>query len=891
MKSNTLQLQTMSDLSCSCHSQPLGDGAAGPGDGDLPEDLQELLGNAIPPVQAALRALLDLDAAKEFLSSEEGDFAAVQELAAAKTSNMWRLGRDELSDLVCNAATILQIAAVLICSEQTPDGNARTVASVALLQPAPARAALLRLLAAVVRWEPGAQLPPASGKEHQQEEQPGTLHNAAAPSSGGEQDQPGDATGAAPAAAAVAAEAPEEEEEEQRQRPEAAGHGARLAQDWMQYLCDGVCQLVSQLLISDCSLPELVGSNMPKLLRSLDFGCSLLQTHLLQCLSRQLAGASEGLVGLLPPPPAKCTDSEGQQAQEQQQGEGQLEQQQQQQQEEGRQGSTTSQPPPSLSRGAQPATGQLASEAASVSTSGLLHAVRRAVKTTNTLMPCLHGLMTFAADLCCSASPAAAATGSGSGLGPSHGSQPLPDAAAHKQLRQLSRRFLLLMACGLRDSHLYDHWARALLLSALCRAELGKEWVQGLGEESAGLAAGVGGRSQQQGYQTQRGKDFYPDEQIHWGCLHMTDGKLQELTSARISGSDSSLCSLPPALDSALEQALSGPCTQHLTLALGVLMLHEADGASLYGTPLPYRTGALAEALAVAGRRPATGNDSASPRTDLQPLDRALYCNLARLLLGRVITDVVQPLPTVPPEGRLDLLLRLGSFAVRSAQAYRGQGGSAGPRVEVMEQGDIGVILLPVLRFARVLLSARGGKLPEDVRNAAGPAAGAGAGAGAAAAAGAAAGAMAGGGPGAGAGSKAGTGAGAGPEAGSEAGAGAGAGAGGSFGDAAADGEHSASAPPFRQAGPATGDIPPIAGPTGRRRAAAARRAARAAVAAETRWHRLLLDTGLWVEMDDDDLAVWAEAWNHLESLGELPGRTGAWDWAPCLQDHDWRQC
>ncbi len=65
------------------------------------EDLQELLGDAIPPVQALLRTLLELDGVN-IVASPEGQLALVQELAATSTSNLRCLGRNELSILVYN---------------------------------------------------------------------------------------------------------------------------------------------------------------------------------------------------------------------------------------------------------------------------------------------------------------------------------------------------------------------------------------------------------------------------------------------------------------------------------------------------------------------------------------------------------------------------------------------------------------------------------------------------------------------------------------------------------------------------------------------------------------------------------------------------------------------
>ncbi len=295
--------------------------------------------------------------------------------------------------------------------------------------------------------------------------------------------------------------------------------------------------------------------------------------------------------------------------------------------------------------------------------------------------------------------------------------------------------------------------------------------------------------------------------------IYSTGSVLLNLRDAATPGSDNPGRSLPPGLCAALHQALSGPCTQHLTLALGTLMLHQADGGSLYGMPLPYRTGALAEALAAATEDLAASGSGTPP---LQLLDTPMYANLQHLL-ANLCSSAPQPLPrlvpqllpAVPLKGHLDLLLRLGRLAVRSAQAYGGQEGGMGPRMAIIGRGDTGDVVVTCLQAARALLSSSAGKAPVGVGAAATAALGTGTGAGAA-------------GEG-------------------EGGEGVGA------AEAAAD------------------------------RALAAGRAARAVVAAEARWHRLLLDTGMWVEMEGAKLDGWADAWSHLESLGQLKEGTGAW--------------
>ncbi len=221
----------MTGLSCSSGFQPSAVKAARPG--DAPENLHELLGDTIPPVQALLMNLIKLDNLNE-VNYTEGQLALVQKLAAAKTSDLGRLGRDELSDCIFVAAHILNATAALISRWRSPV-NAHHVAALALLQPAPARAALLRLLAAMVRWEPSAQQLLAATSEEQGGDQPGIFNDNASASCSAAQGEP------RVSAAAAAAD------EQERQPSQAAGYQARLALELLD-LRKGLCQLVAQVL-------------------------------------------------------------------------------------------------------------------------------------------------------------------------------------------------------------------------------------------------------------------------------------------------------------------------------------------------------------------------------------------------------------------------------------------------------------------------------------------------------------------------------------------------------------------------------------------------------------------------------------------------------------------
>ncbi len=395
------------------------------GPGDPPENLQELLRDAIPPVKAVLRTFLDLKFLDKPVYSDLG-IALVRAFAAPRTSDLRRLGRDELPDLVYESTKVLELTATVICNCLIRD-DARIVASTALLQPAPARAALLRLLAAMMRWEPGVQLPATSGGNPRDSDVPGSVAE--------EWGRPGDAAGAAGAAG-------------QTQRPEAAGCDERLA----LRLCElqhGVCWLVSELCAHKGSrLAEMGSSDVRRLLLSLGFGCSLLQTHVLQCLSRHLDAASRELRVLLSPshgshppshgsqpttaagdtgplvqlPPAAAAASEPMSGFQRQQQQEEEEEEKEGREQHGKEDALR--PPAGLLPAAQGGTPGRAAAASSGGATRLLLAARPALSNATVLMPCLYSLTSLATDAYCSASPAAAGSGSSSGPGPSHGSQP-----------------------------------------------------------------------------------------------------------------------------------------------------------------------------------------------------------------------------------------------------------------------------------------------------------------------------------------------------------------------------------------------------------------------------------------------------------------------------------
>ncbi len=758
-------------------------------------ELQGLLEDAMPHVQAALRRLLEIVVEGGALVTQQ-QLWHVQELLAGV--QMCSIGRDDSLKRVHRARQVMQHI-VLLGDHMVMPEIARGAVAEHLLEPAPARAALLRLLAAVVQWEPGVQLPAASCKQQQQWVDVGACRSV------GEREGQG------------------EEEAEQAQ-----GADGRLVEEEeglvLSDLRDGTCALVSKLL--DCPRKPLVLTyDVHSALLSLEFGCSLLQTPVLRCLSRHLAAVSEGLLGQLPPEAAALCDE--------------LQQ---------RQNQEASQTAP-----AQPFTGlqsaQTHHSAATTSGPGLgtAHMAQRTLSTASVLLSGLHGLLVTAAD-------AFDWAGAAGDTGLQHSSRPLqqqPRAEdVSKTLRQLSRRYLLLLAGELRDSHVLDHWARAVLLAGLCRGagERGgeKEGTEAVVSAAAGEGLpSEGSKLEQLPQQQQTQWPGEPKAWLHpppapgarhiWACLGAIGRVLEHCKAAREADSGAPLSSLPPGLDAALHQALSGPCTQHLTLALGILMLHQADGGSLYGMPLPYRTGDLAAAVGQACRRLSPFQQGAAPQEGLQVIDQDLYLSII-FMLSHPANGAPLPPPAVPPEGRLNLLLRLGQLAVRSAQAYRRQEGATGPQgVLVIGKEYTGGAAMTALWAARTLISSRCEEALAGAGGRVGTVEGPNGGLGGAAGSGAVEGA-----------------------------AGRGKQEGGSGWDragAVAEGQANAG-----QLG--TGEaVASSVGQPARSTAAAAGAAgwaARAAVAAETRWHRLLLKTWLWVEMEEGELVVWVQHWNKF---------------------------
>ncbi len=252
---------------------------------------------------------------------------------------------------------------------------------------------------------------------------------------------------------------------------------------------------------------------------------------------------------------------------------------------------------------------------------------------------------------------AQAALGVLEGEGPAAGA-----AAARRERRQLCRRLVLLLAAGLRDSHVLDHGARATLatITNSLAAEGGGAGGRGSGEEAAVAL-------------------------LLAGLNHMLRG-VSSLHAQITQAEHSPLAS--NAVGPALAQALAGPCVAHYCLVAGLRCLCAADCGPEYGMPLSYR------ALPVEW----CGGRCSSSCCGLPAVGHRNIGNMVRLLTATDRRAQLQQLlgGAGPP---LVLLLRACDLAVRSAAAHRGEvwagglGGAVGRELKGVLQVDG---LLPV---------------------------------------------------------------------------------------------------------------------------------------------------------------------------------------------------
>ncbi len=364
---------------------------------------------------------------------------------------------------------------------------------------------------------------------------------------------------------------------------------------------------------------ESLAPDRPTLsLLALELGCALLRMHTLQCCSRQVAAVcAQAGVGV-----------------HEQEGEGeQVQQQEQQQRQRQLPGHRRKQEGEQQRAGAEQGMGynwrRNASDYLGVVQSSL---------------GLVDGLLALA--------DAAVEVVSSDAEPPPAGPGAAAAAAQQADCRRLSRRFLLLLACSLRDSHLLEHCARAVVVAAVGRRRCGtSSSACGEAVEGQGLAGG----STDSSLDALRGVI----RDVSW----TEDGARRLLSS----------CEHAPApvravVGPAVRQALTGTTMAHLALALGLRALCTADGGPEYGMPVSYR------ALPVEWdmRKPREGLVLYSAQHHLVALAEAFgRPELMNQLLGLLGSE--GPM--------LTLLLRVCELATRSAQAH-------GQRDEEVEEGD-----------------------------------------------------------------------------------------------------------------------------------------------------------------------------------------------------------
>ncbi len=172
--------------------------------------------------------------------------------------------------------------------------------------------------------------------------------------------------------------------------------------------------------------------------------------------------------------------------------------------------------------------------------------------------------------------------GRGEGLTPAMGAT-AAEAAQQADVRRLSRRFLLLLASHLRDSHLLEHCARAAVMAAVGGRAVGAAG----GSSASGEAAEGPGQGQAQ----VEGLERVPSGSGP-GILHVLVHDLMFLKNDAKGLAQDCMQAPAPAstlVGPAVLQALSGPAVVHLNLVLGLHTLCTADGGPEYGMPVSYR--------------------------------------------------------------------------------------------------------------------------------------------------------------------------------------------------------------------------------------------------------------------------------------------------------------
>ncbi len=347
----------------------------------------------------------------------------------------------------------------------------------------------------------------------------------------------------------------------------------------------------------------------PTTVLALELGCALLRMHTLQCCSRQVA--------------AVCARAGGGDKEHQQE---QQEQQQQQQQLGGQE---------EQKRRAVEGQGQEGEQR--VRADIVLEVVRSS-------LGLVDGLLALGG---------AAVGVMGRDEGPPSGGPGAAAAAAqHADCRRLSRRFLLLLASSLRDSHLLEHCARAAVVAAVGRQRCTPR------SSACGEAAEGQGQGQVHGHRLA--------EEVSDNSLGALQAMFHDvMCSAEAARRLLKACEHAPApvravVDPAVRQALTGTPMAYVALALGLRALCTADGGPEYGMPVSYR------ALPAEWARRELPSGEVHFSADFQ-----IIFMVETLRLPELKDQLLELLGGVGP--MLTLLLRVCELATRSAAVHGGR--------------------------------------------------------------------------------------------------------------------------------------------------------------------------------------------------------------------------
>ncbi len=227
---------------------------------------------------------------------------------------------------------------------------------------------------------------------------------------------------------------------------------------------------------------------------------------------------------------------------------------------------------------------------------------------------------------------------------------------------ELARVFMRSLAQQLQDTCIMEHLARGLLLLAACLHAQGdvdtQEQQQQQEQQHAreGAGPGPGASMLQRSVPWYVAKESWPPQhQLAQLALDLSD---MWHTVSVLYTEHSSSTHARQGVRMALSRALSGTCAQHLALSLGVMGLRAVDGGPVYGLPVSYDM-LRPEPLWRAVKKVEPG--------ELPTIEGQLVLCLLEIVQGE---GRVEMLPVLGEAERLEVLLRIGRAAARSAAAH-----------------------------------------------------------------------------------------------------------------------------------------------------------------------------------------------------------------------------